>query len=219
MLFGLLFLLLIIMLRTVNVEAIGPNGTSIGFSKLNGSVRDAIGTHMFWYYLTEVIGILAILLAAAFAALGVYQLVKRKNVLKVDKTILALGGLYIIVIILYVLFEKVIVNYRPVIMSGETEPEASFPSTHTMLICVILGSAVIALKRYLKDEKAYLIAKAVCIGLIALTVIGRLLSGVHWFTDIIGGLLISAALVLTFDVVNDLLRTKKKKHTRTVVKD
>lgn len=219
MLFGLLFLLLIIMLRTVNVEAIGPNGTSIGFSKLNGSVRDAVGTHMFWYYLTEVIGILAILLAAAFAALGVYQLVKRKNVLKVDKTILALGGLYIIVIILYVLFEKVIVNYRPVIMSGETEPEASFPSTHTMLICVILGSAVIALKRYLKDEKAYLIAKAVCIGLIALTVIGRLLSGVHWFTDIIGGLLISAALVLTFDVVNDLLRTKKKKHTRTVVKD
>ena len=219
MLFGLLFLLLIIMLRTVNVEAIGPNGTSIGFSKLNGSVRDAVGTHMFWYYLTEVIGVLAILLAAAFAALGVYQLVKRKNVLKVDKTILALGGLYIIVIILYVLFEKVIVNYRPVIMSGETEPEASFPSTHTMLICVILGSAAIALKRYLKDEKAYLIAKAVCIGLIALTVVGRLLSGVHWFTDIIGGLLISAALVLTFDVVNDLLRTKKKKHTRTVIKD
>ncbi len=88
-----------------------------------------------------------------------------------------------------------------------------------MLICVIFGSAAIALKRYLKDEKAYLIAKAVCIGLIALTVVGRLLSGVHWFTDIIGGLLISAALVLTFDVVNDLVRTKKKKYTRAAIKD
>ena len=210
-LFLLLFLLFIIMLKVVNVEAIGPEGTSVGLSGLNGSIRDAIGTNMFWYYLTEGIGVLAILTAVAFAALGAYQLIKRKSFLKVDKTILALGGLYVIVIILYVLFEKAVVNYRPVIMPGETEPEASFPSTHTMLIFVIFGSAAVALKRYLKNRKAYLISAAVCIGLIALTVVGRLLSGVHWFTDIIGGILISAALVCLFDQINSMIDVKKAK--------
>ena len=200
---GLSAALLIVLIRFVDVRPIGPEGTSIGLSHLNQSVFDCFGVNMLWYEITDWLGVAAVITAFIFAMAGFVQLIKRRSLLKVDRPILALGGLYIVVIGLYVLFEIEVVNYRPIIMPDSTRPEASFPSSHTMLVCVIMGSAVMLLGRYIRGKALCRVLQILCAAIIGVTVIGRLISGVHWFTDIVGGILISAALLALFSEVKN----------------
>ena len=158
---------------------------------------------MLWYEITDWLGVAAVITAFGFAMAGFVQLIKRRSLLKVDRSILALGGLYIIVIGLYVLFEIAVVNYRPIIMPDSTHPEASFPSSHTMLVYVIMGSAVMLFGRYIRGKVLCRGLQILCAIIIGITVIGRLISGVHWFTDIVGGILISAALLALFSEVKN----------------
>lgn len=198
---GALFALLIVLLCCVDVEPVGAAGTSVGLSHLNRFVFELTGVNMVWYNITDWLGLAAILAAFLFALTGLVQLIKRRNILKVDKEILALGGLYILVIGIYVLFENVIVNYRPIIMPGCSNPEASFPSSHTMLVCVIMGSTIIIIGKYIKKKSLCMVIRGICAAVIAVTVVGRLISGVHWFTDILGGLLISTFLLALYSVL------------------
>ena len=209
-LFGVLAIAWIALIKCVDVAAIGPAGTSVGLSRLNQAVHDLTGVHMLWYDITDWLGILAVLAVAAMALLGLVQLIRRRSLLKVDREILCLGGLYLVIFLLYVFFEKVIVNYRPVIMPGCTAPEASFPSSHTMLTCVVLGGILMVLDNYVKHKGACTALKALCWLVMVVAVVGRLISGVHWFTDIIGGLLISAALLA---LCAGMLHTIQEKET------
>lgn len=190
-----LFIILIILVKTVDVAAIGPAGTKIGLSGVNSAVHELFGLNMVWYDITKYLGAFAILVALGFVGMGMWQLISRKSVAKVDREILILGGLYAVVVALYALFEVVIINYRPVIMPDSTNPEASFPSSHTMLICVVIGSAVMLTDKYIKNDRLCLLLKALGYAIIIITVIGRLICGVHWLTDIIGGVLISISLL------------------------
>ncbi len=214
---GILFILLIALLKCVDVAKIVPTGaangvtTEIGFSHINQAVHEFFGVNMFWYTLTQLLGYFSILVMGFFAFIGLLQLIKRKNLLKIDKEILALAGLYAVVVGVYAIFEVIVINYRPIIMEGAVKPEASFPSSHTMLICVVMASTIMLLKRYIKVEKLAVALQFFCGVAIAVTVFGRLACGVHWFTDIIGGVLISLALVFLYWGVLDIIRAKKKK--------
>ena len=194
----------------VDVAAIGPAGTKVGFSHLNGWFRDLIGTNMVLYRITNLLGYLALLVCCGFAFMGGMQLLQGKSLKKVDRNIIAVGVFYVIIIALYLLFEKVAINYRPIIMPGEDAPEASFPSSHTMLALTVFGSAPWIMNRYLKDANVRKIFTAVCWILGILTVVLRLLSGVHWLTDIIAGFLISATLLAGFKIVLAQIKPKKK---------
>lgn len=187
------FIVFTILVKFIDVQAIGPQSSLVGFATINAAVHVFLGEHHFWYILTQLLGVLAILVAGAFAVFGFVQLIKRKSFLKVDRSLIVLGIIYIAVIVLYVLFEKLAVNYRPVITDEGLEP--SYPSTHTMLILTIFGTARYALKQYIKNEKLFFTLQILCLVIMILTIAGRLISGVHWFTDIIGGLLISASLI------------------------
>ena len=204
---GLLVMLLIVLVRFVDVRPIGPEGTSIGLSRLNGFFFRLSGVNILWYHITDWLGVAAILVAFLFAMAGFVQLIKRRSIFKVDREILALGCLYIVVIGLYVLFEIVIVNYRPIIMPDGIHPEASFPSSHTMLVCVIMGSAIMLIGKYVKEKQLCRVLRGICAAIIGMTVIGRLIAGVHWFTDIVGGVLISIFLLSLFSEV--LKRTRR----------
>ena len=197
----LLTVILIALVRLVDVAPVGVQGTSIGLSHLNQFVFDLFGVNILWYDITDWLGIAAILTAFAFAVTGLIQLIKRRSLLKVDREILSLGVVYIIVIGLYLLFENVIVNYRPIIMPDNTHPEASFPSSHTMLVCVIMGSAVMLINNYIKNKALNRTLRAICFVIIGVTVFGRLIAGVHWFTDILGGILISFTLLSLYEEV------------------
>ena len=201
--FLLLFLLLIIALKTLDVSVIGPEETSVGLSQINGALHNATGISMLWYKITNYLGYFSILAAICFACSGLLQLVRRKSLGKVDRELLVLGGLYVLLAVVYVLFEFLVINYRPVIIPGDAHMEASFPSSHTMLAFTILGSTIMVLDRYISSRSLRTLLQAVCGVLLLIAVFGRLLSGVHWFTDIIGGILISACLLFLFAGILD----------------
>lgn len=197
---GGLFGVLIYLLGSYDVAPIGPQETDIGFSHINKMVHDLTGVNMLWYDITDYIGYGAILICALFALAGFIQLVKRRSLLKVDREIWALGGLFLAVIGCYVFFEKYIVNYRPIIMPGETYPEASFPSSHTMLVVTVMIAVMIVSDKYFGKGLGILI-RILCFVTALGTIAGRLWCGVHWLTDIIGAILLSAALLFLFSAV------------------
>ncbi len=190
-----LFCVLIVLVRFVDVRSIGPENTSVGLSHLNQFFSGLTGFNTLWYKITTWLGYAVILVGAMLAAAGFVQIIKRKNPLKADREIIALGGLYILMMGVYALFEIVVINYRPVILLKDIHPAASFPSSHTVLACVIMGSAVMLIGKYVKKKSLCRLLQTACIALMAVTVLGRLISGVHWFTDILGGILISTALL------------------------
>ena len=212
--FGFLFILLIVLLKTVDVQNIGPEGTAIGFAGINAAFHNATGYKDGLYTLTKLLGIVAILLVVFWAGLGVFQWIKRKSIIMVSRSILAAGGLYAVFAALYVLFEKVIINYRPMIMEGDEHVEASFPSTHTMLACVVFGSSILLIRRFVKHDILRMVLQILCGIAILTTVVGRLFCGVHWLTDICGGVLISAALVFAYAGVLRIWRRKKPKRKK-----
>ena len=196
------FVLWTVLVSYVDVRAIGPNGSSVGFATPNGYVHNLTGVNMFLYTITDWLGLVPIGVAFGFAVLGLVQWVGRKSLFKVDRSILALGGFYIIVLAMYIFFEIVVINYRPVLIDGYLE--ASYPSSTIMLVMCVMPTAMMQLHARIKSD---VFRRCVLISIAAFTafmVIGRLASGVHWLTDIIGGALVSAGLVITYASVSDI---------------
>jgi undecaprenyl-diphosphatase len=187
------FILWTVAVRFIDVRAIGPEGSSVGFAALNGAVRDFTGAHMWLYTLTDILGLIPIATAFGFAVFGLIQWIGRKSILRVDRNILALGGFYIAVIVAYLLFELVAVNYRPVLIEGILE--VSYPSSTTMLVICVMSTAAIQLNGRIKSVILRRCVMCAIIVFIVFMVAGRLFSGVHWFTDIVGGAILSAGLI------------------------
>lgn len=152
------------------------------------------------YNISEILGYAAIGIAFGFALFALVQLIKGKSLKAVDAKLYALGGFYVVVVGFYALFEVLVINYRPEwMMVASEEIESSYPSSHTVLAVCIFASAMIMFARYFK-EKAGLLAvlDIICGVCLVATIVTRWLSGVHWFTDIIGGLFLAASLVSLF---------------------
>ena len=207
--FSLLVLSIIytILVKTVDVAKIGPENSAVGFSKLNGSVHNFIGVNMTWYKITKYLGVIPFLLVAFYGLEGIKQLIREKSILKVDREIWALGLFYIAFAFIYIFFEKVIINYRPTLIDGELE--ASFPSSHTLLAICLCGSSLLMSKYYIKNLKIKKIVDISTWIIMIAIVVGRIISGVHWASDIIGGIIISICLLSWLYTV--LFKPKRKK--------
>ncbi len=194
----------------VDVRPIGPQSTQVGLSRLNEKIFDLCGVERNengtvlnerFYQLTEMLGYASIAVCAIFCVLGLIQWITRRSLKRVDRTLYCLAGLYIVTIALYVVFNKLVINYRPMIMAGETMPEPSFPSSHSMLVMVVMGSTVMVLKEYVESIPARTLLKIICI-LVLLAMVGlRLLSGVHWPSDIAAGCVMGGMLLFLFSAV------------------
>ena len=197
------FVLWTVFVCFVDVRTIGPEGSSVGFATLNGFVHELTGVNWLLYTVTDWLGLVPIAVALGFAILGLVQLIKRKSLWKVDHSILALGVFYIVVMVAYVFFEVVVINYRPTLIDGYLE--ASYPSSTTMLVMCVMPTAAMQLNARIKNTVFRRCVIITIIVFIAFMVIGRLISGVHWITDIIGGALFSIGIVTTyFSICNSL---------------
>ena len=197
------FLLWTTALLFVDVQPIGPLGSRVGFASLNRAVHALTGVHPALYALTDWLMLVPFAVCMAFGALGLCQLIARRSLLRVDRSLLVLGGFYIAVIAVYLFFERFVVNYRPVLIDGVLE--ASYPSSTTVLVLCVMPTAAMQLRARSKNRTLTRCVNGLIFAFTAFMVTGRLLSGVHWLTDILGGALISASLVT---MVSPFIRVK-----------
>ncbi|MBE5906079.1 MAG: phosphatase PAP2 family protein [Lachnospiraceae bacterium] len=204
----ILFLALLLAVISIDVRPIGPKGSMVGLASINEMVKDAVGYSAFWHKLTEYLGYLSLLVAAFFAAVGLKQLITRRSFFKVDGDIYLLGGFYVLVIGTYALFEKLIVNYRPMILDEGLE--ASFPSSHSMLVVAVMGTAAYQVSYRVHQQTIRNLLVTLSLLVMVVMVVGRLLSGVHWFTDIVAGVVLADAYVMLYYALVQSVVIKKK---------
>ena len=185
-----------VMVRLVDVRPIGPWGSIVGFAGLNDACHRMTGVHLTLYTITDWLGLVPIAVALGFAVLGLCQWIKRRSVLRVDRSILVLGGFYLAVMVVYLFFEMVVINRRPVLIEGYLE--ASYPSSTTMLVLCVMPTAMLQLYTRIRHSVCRRWLMILIGAFTVFMTLGRLFSGVHWITDIIGGIMISTALVLLY---------------------
>ena len=203
------FIILVILLLTVDRAPSGETLTVVGLSSFNSAVFSLFGKSDTWYTLSKLLGYAEIASIAFFAMLGAYQWIRRKKLSLIDRELFALAALYVIMAVIYVIFELIVINCRPVFSDGTAE--ASFPSSHSLIAIFTTASAALEAGRRLQKKIAIPVI-ALCVTVGALTVIGRLLGGVHWATDIIGSLLLGGVFIPLYDVAALCLREKQNRN-------
>lgn len=188
----LAFAIWTMLIQLIDVQAVGLNNTNVGFATLNTWFHSLTGANMTLYTITDWLGLVPVFVGMCFGFLGLVQLIKRKNLLKVDFDIIILGVYYVIVVLCYLIFEMIPINYRPVFINGFME--ASYPSSTTLLVLGVMPTLVFQAKRRIKSNKIKKIICVITILFSAFMVVGRLVSGVHWITDIVGSVLLSMGL-------------------------
>lgn len=196
------FVLWTIAIHFIDVKTIGPQNSSVGIATLNQFVHNLTGVNMSLYTITDWLGLVPLGFAMGFALLGFIQWIKRKRIQKVDYSVLVLGGFYVLVITMYIFFELFVINYRPILINGILE--ASYPSSTTMLVMCIMPTAIMQFNNRIKNVTLKKLISVSIIVFILFMVIGRILSGVHWITDIIGGAMLSCGLVMLYYFVSKL---------------
>ncbi|MGN0339186.1 MAG: phosphatase PAP2 family protein [Lachnospira sp.] len=181
-----------LLIQIVDVKSVGQNGTDIGFAAFNCWFHELTGVHMTIYTITDWLGLVPLFICVMFGGIGFLQLVKRKSLFKVDCDILLLGVYYVIVILCYLIFEVIPINYRPILIEGRME--ASYPSSTTLLVLSVMPTLIYQVNRRLENVVVKKAVSIVTIIFSAYMVIGRLVSGVHWFTDIVGSIMFSAGV-------------------------
>ena len=186
------FMIWTVLIQKIDVQSLGVNGTDIGFATTNCWFHQLTGVHMEIYYITDWLGLVPIFICMLFGVAGLIQVIKRKSLFKVDLDILFLGIYYMIVIFTYLIFEMIPINYRPILIEGCLED--SYPSSTTLLVLCVMPTLMEQMNRRSKNRirKGIVNVFAICFSIFM--VLGRLFSGIHWLTDIVGSILISAGL-------------------------
>lgn len=186
------FVVWTVLIQTVDVLPIGQNGTDIGFATFNSLFHKLTGVHMTLYTITDWLGLIPLFVCMIFSGIGFIQLVQRKSLFKVDYDIIFLGIYYVVVIFAYLIFEMIPINYRPILIEGFME--ASYPSSTTLLVLSVMPTLNFQVNQRLENVA---VRKVICILtniFSTFMVIGRLVSGVHWFTDIVGSIMLSEGI-------------------------
>ena len=202
-----LFILWTLAIKLIDVQPAGETQTLVGFATLNGWFHGLTGVHMAIYDLTDLLSVIPLGVCALFGLLGVAQLIRRKSLLKVDRDILLLGIYYVVVIGAFFLFEIFPVNYRPILIEGRLE--ASYPSSTTLLVLSVMPTLTFQVDRRCKSEGLKWIVRILTALFSAFMVVGRLICGVHWFTDIVGGLVLSTGLFLLYKAMVQIFGEEK----------
>lgn len=194
-----LFIIWTVLIMTADVRPLGVNGTDIGLAGINTWFHSLTKVNMTLYNITDWLGLVPVAVCMIFAFTGLLQLIKRKSLIRVDADIIALGVYYVIVISGYLIFEMIPINYRPILINGYME--ASYPSSTTLLVLCVMPTLVFQADRRLKNIRIKRLIAVLSVMFSVFMVVGRLISGVHWLTDITGSVFLSGGLFLLYKSV------------------
>ena len=195
------------LIQHVDVQPVGQKGTDIGFAAFNCLFHKLTGVHMAIYTITDWLGLVPIVVCIVFGGIGLGQLIKRKSLFRVDRDLIFLGIYYVIVIFGYLMFEMIPINYRPILIEGILE--ASYPSSTTLLVLSVMPTLILQADRRIENVMIKRVICMVTVTFSAFMVIGRLIAGVHWFTDIVGAVILSGGLFYIYKASVLLLCDKK----------
>ena len=201
------FVLWTFLIINIDVHNLGQRETAVGFAAFNTWFHQITGVHWWLYTVTDWLGLVPIAVCMGFGVFGLTQLIRRRSLLKVDPDIIILGIYYIIVIAAYLVFEMIPINYRPILIDGFLE--ASYPSSTTLLVLSVMPTLIFQVNRRCKKQSIKRITLVSAVLFSLFMVIGRLLAGVHWATDIIGSVLLSFGLFAIYRAAV-LLSDKRK---------
>lgn len=201
------FALWTVAIRLIDVQNAGPLGSEVGFATINVWFHRLTGVHMLIYTITDWLGLVPIIICMCFGVLGLVQMIHRRSLLKVDSDILLLGAYYVVVILGYLLFEMMPINYRPILIGGNLE--ASYPSSTTLLVLSVMPTLKYQSERRIAKPVTQKAIAVFVIVFSAFMVLGRLIAGVHWATDIVGSVFLSSGLFMIYRFMADYTDQKK----------
>ena len=190
------FIIWTVLIQKVDVQPIGEKGTNVGFATFNAWFHKVTGVDMEIYVITDWLGLIPIFICMMFGGVGLIQWIKRRSIFRVDYDLIFLGIYYVIVIFGYLIFEMIPINYRPILIEGVLE--ASYPSSTTLLVLSVMPTLEEQLERRLENKRVKKVVKVLVFIFSVFMVVGRLISGVHWITDIVGAVLLSAGLFCVY---------------------
>ena len=208
--FLLAFALWTVLIQYVDVRVVGPEETKIGFAAFNVWFHRLTGVHIILYTVTDWLGLIPIGICLGFGVVGLVQLIRRKSLRQVDPDLFLLGLYYMLVILGYLLFEVVPINYRPILIGGRLE--ASYPSSTTLLVLSVMPTLKLQIDRRSNCVFVKKLTGAFVILFSMFTTIGRLVSGVHWATDIVGAMFLSLGLFFIYRHGVGALDQRRKKN-------
>lgn len=176
-----------------DVQPVGFEGAPVGFGSLNSWFHNAFPSDSGFYSLTEYIGYFALALAALNGLGALVDLIRSRGLRGMKKRNIIVCFYYAAVVAFYVGFEFLAINARPI------SAEASYPSSHTLLALTVLYSQIVMF-RFSSRRVGFAsrLFSVLLVMLMVIMVIGRLLCGVHWLTDIVGSVLLSCSLMVAF---------------------
>ncbi|MBQ3830409.1 MAG: phosphatase PAP2 family protein [Spirochaetales bacterium] len=191
--FLVIFLLFTYMVMKYDTAPVGFGGSVIGFSRFNTAFHELFPGDKGCYAASETLGYICLMLAGANAIIAIADFIRHRGIMNMHRRNIITMCYYAVVVAFYVLFEFVVINQRP------TEAEASYPSSHTMLALCVLYSEFVLLGFAAERNRSWAsVFRIVCIVAMLSMIAFRLLSGVHWFTDICGGILLSLSLMMFY---------------------
>lgn len=111
-----LFALFTVAVKKIDVQAIGAGMSDIGFASFNDGMRVKIGTSGTMDKLSTMLMLLGFGTAFVFFVIWLVQIFKyRTFTAPLDGELYLLGLTYIALMVFYVLFEKLVINYRPIL--------------------------------------------------------------------------------------------------------
>ena len=112
------------------------------------------------------------------------------------------------VMLCYLVFERIPINYRPVLIDGRLE--VSYPSSTTLLVLCVMPTLAEQGNRRLKSAAGKQCIRHFVLCFSCFMVLGRLLSGVHWLTDIVGAMLLGGGLFCLYQAMIMLFCKEEK---------
>ena len=199
--FLVLFIVFTVLVKTVDVQYLKVTNSYIGLYSINQPIYNWVGVvdKMRLAKITsDIIMYVIFIFVAIFAGMGIYQWVKRKSLKLVDKRLFILFGAYVVTALLYLAFEVMKINYAPLVIDGEIK--ASYPSSHVLISVVFYITGCLTAMSFLSVEHKITRLAIILLSVTMSLLVGfvRLMSGRHWFTDILASYLLASFVITLF---------------------